>query len=63
MGLCVSEFLVGLGFLLRQGLSGLGFYGGLVCWLRRIVGSNNFSAQFIRVVSHCRGIGYNINNV
>ena len=46
MDLCVSEFQVGLGSLLRQGLSGPGFYGGLVCGLRRIVGSNKFSAQF-----------------
>ena len=29
--------------------------------LKKIVGSNNFSAQFIKVISHCKKIGYNIN--
>ena len=32
-----------------------------MCGLGGIVGSGGFSAQFIGVVSHCRGIGYNIN--
>ena len=29
--------------------------------LKKIVGSNNFSAQFIKIVSHYKKIGYNIN--
>ena len=29
--------------------------------LKKIVGSNNFSAQFIRIISHYKKIGYNIN--
>ena len=29
--------------------------------LRKIVGSNNFSAQFIKIISHYKKIGYNIN--
>ena len=29
--------------------------------LKRIVGSNNFSAQFIKIISHYKKIGYNIN--
>ena len=57
----ISGFRVGLGSLLRRGLSGPGFYGGLVCRLKKIVGSNNFSAQFIGVISHYGGIGYNID--
>ena len=57
----VSGFQVELGSLLRGGLSGPGFCGGLLCGLGRIVGSNNFSAQFVGVVSHCGKIGYNIN--
>ena len=37
-------------------------YGDLVYKLKKIVGSNNFSAQFIRIISHYKTIGYN-NNV
>ena len=29
--------------------------------MKKIVGSNNFSAQFIKVISHYKKIGYNIN--
>ena len=29
--------------------------------LKKIVGSNNFSAQFIKIISHCKKICYNIN--
>ena len=29
--------------------------------LKNIVGSNNFSAQFIKIISHYKKIGYNIN--
>ena len=47
--------------LLRQGLSEPEFYGDLVYKLKKIVGSNNFSAQFIKIISHYKKIGYNIN--
>ena len=47
--------------LLRQGLSVPEFYGDLVYKLKRIVGSNNFSAKFIKVISHYKKIGYYIN--
>ena len=30
----------------------LEFYGDLVCKFKKIVGSNNFSAQFIKLISH-----------
>ena len=43
----ISKFQVELKSLLRQGLSEPDFYGDLVYKLKRIVGSNNFSAQFI----------------
>ena len=56
----ISKFQVGLKSLLRQGLSEPDFYGDLVCKLK-IVGSNNFSAQFIKIISHYKKIGYNIN--
>ena len=42
----------GLKSLLRQGLSEPDFYGDLVYKLKKIVGSNNFSAQFIKIISH-----------
>ena len=36
------------------------FYGDLVYKLKKIVGSNNFSEQFIKIISHYKKIGYNI---
>ena len=47
--------------LLRRGLLEPGFCGDLVYKLKKIVGSNNFSAQFIKIISHYRKIGFNIN--
>ena len=44
----ISKFQVRLKSLLRQGLSDPDFYGDLVYKLKKIVGSNNFSAQFIK---------------
>ena len=43
----ISKFQIGLKSLLRQGLSEPEFYK-----LKKIVGSNNFSAQFIKIISH-----------
>ena len=57
----ISKFHVGLISLLRQGLSEPDFYGDLVYKLKKIVGSYNFSAQFIKIISHYKKIGYNIN--
>ena len=57
----ISKFQVGLKSLLRQGLSEPDFYGVLVYKLKKIVGSNNFSAQFIKIISHYKNIGFNIN--
>ena len=37
------------------------FYGDLVYKLKKIVGSNNFTAQFIKIISHYKKIGYNSN--
>ena len=37
------------------------FYGNLVYELKKIVGSNNFSAQFIKIIFHYKKIGHNIN--
>ena len=57
----ISKFQAGLKSLLCQGLSEHEFYGDLVYKLRKIVGSNNFSAQFIKIISHYKKINYNIN--
>ena len=57
----ISKFQVGLKSLLHQGLSEPDFYGDLVYKLKKIVGSNNFSAQFIKIISHYKKICYNIN--
>ena len=57
----ISKFQYGLKSLLRQVLSEPDFYGDLVYKLKKIVGSNNFSAQFIKIISHGKNIGYNIN--
>ena len=57
----IPKFQVGLNSLLRQGLSEPDFYGALVYKLKKIVGSNNFSAQFIKIISYYKKIGYNIN--
>ena len=46
---------------MRQELSEPEFYGDLVYKLKKIVGSNNFSAPFIKLISHYKKIGYNIN--
>ena len=31
--------------------------------LKKIVGSNSFSVQFIKIISHYKNIGYNINDL
>ena len=58
----ISKFQVGLKSLLRQGLTKPELYGDLVYMLKKIDGSNIFSAQFIKIISHNKKIGYN-NNV
>ena len=57
----ISKFQVELKSLLRQVLSEHEFYGDLVYKLKKIVRSNYFSAQFIKIISHYKKIGYNIN--
>ena len=57
----ISKFQVGLKSLLGQGLSEPELYGDLVYELKKIVGSNNFSAQIIKIISNYRKIGCKIN--
>ena len=47
--------------LLRQGLSEPDFYSDLVYKLKKMVGSNKFSAQFIKIISNYKNNGYSIN--
>ena len=48
----ISKFQVGFKSLLHQRLSEPELYGELVYKLKKIVGSNNFSAQFIKIIMH-----------
>ena len=57
----ISNFKVGLKSFLHQWLSEPEFFGDLVYKLKKIVGSNNFSVLFIKIISHYKKIGYNIN--
>ena len=57
----ISKFQVGLKSVLRQGLLEPEFYGDLVYKLKKIVGSNSFSMQFIKIISNYKKNGYNIN--
>ena len=57
----ISKFQIGLKSFLHQGLLEPEFYGDLVYKLKRIVGPNNFSVWFIKIISHYKKIGYNIN--
>ena len=57
----ISKSQVGLKSLLRHGLSEPEFYCDLVYRMKKIVGFNNFSGQFIKIISHYKKIGYNIN--
>ena len=58
----ITKFQVGLETLVRrQELLEPEFYGDLVYKLKKNVGSNNFSVQSIKIDSHYKKIGYNIN--
>ena len=46
---------------MHRGLSEHEFSGDLVYKLKKIVGSNSFSAPFIKIISHYKKIGYKIN--
>ena len=56
-----SKFQIGLKSLLRLELLEPKFYGDLVYKSKKIVCSNDFLAQFIKIISHYKKIGYNIN--
>ena len=50
---------IGYKSLLRQGLPKHEFYDDFVYKLKKIVGSNIFSGQFILLIFHYKKIGYN----
>ena len=49
-------FQVGLKSLLHQGFLNPEFYGDSVYKLKKVVGSNNFSTQFIKIISYYKKI-------
>ena len=57
----ISKFNVGLKTLLREGLSQPKFYGDLVYKLKKLIGKNDFSFQFRKIITRYSRIGYNLN--
>ena len=57
----ISKYNVGLKTLLSEGLSETEFYGDLVYKFKKLIGSNDFSFQFRKIITLYRRIGYNLN--
>ena len=57
----IVEYNIGLGALLRRGISEPIFYGGLVRGFKRIVGKPNFSDQFKKIIKRYIRVGYNLD--
>ena len=57
----ISKFNVGLKTLLREGLSEPEFFGDLVYKFKKLIGRNDFSFQFRKIVTRYRRICYNLN--
>ena len=57
----ISKFNVALKTLLREGLSETVFYGDLVYKFKKLIGRNDFSFHFRKVITRYRRIGYNLN--
>ena len=57
----ISNYNVGLKTLLSEGLSEPEFYGDLVYKFKKLIGSNDFSFQFRKIITRYRRIGYNLN--
>ena len=56
-----SKFNTVLKSLLKQGLSEPEFYGGFIYKFKKIVGRNDFSDQFRKIIIRYKRIGYNMN--
>ena len=57
----ICKYNVGLKTLLSEGLSEPEFYGDLVYKFKKLIGSNDFSFQFRKIITRYRRIGYNLN--
>ena len=57
----ISKYNVGLKTLLSEGLSEPEFYGDLVYKFKKLIGSNDFSFQFRKIITRYRRLGYNLN--
>ena len=57
----ISKYNVGLKTLLSEGLSEPEFYGDLVYKFKKLIGSNDFSFQFRKIIKRYKRIGYNLN--
>ena len=57
----ISKYNVGLKTLLSEGLSEPEFYGDLVYKFKKLIGSNDFSFQFRKIITRYRRIGYSLN--
>ena len=55
----ISKFNVGLMTLLHEGLSEPEFYGDLV-YFKKLIGRNDFSFQFRKIITRYRRIGCNL---
>ena len=55
------KYNVGLKTLLSEGLSEPEFYGHLVYKFKKLIGSNDFTFQFRKIITRYRRIGYNLN--
>ena len=53
----ISKFNVGLKTLLREGLSEPEFYGDLVYKFKKLIGRNDFSVEFKKIITRYRRIG------
>ena len=57
----ISKYNVGLKTLLSEGLSEPEFYGDLVYKFKKLIGINDFSFEFRKIITRYRRIGYNLN--
>ena len=57
----ISKYNVGLKTLLSEGLSEPEFYGDLVYKFKKLIGINDFSFQFRKIITCYRHIVYNLN--
>ena len=59
----ISKYNVGLKTLLGEGLSEPEFYGDLVYKFKKLIGRNDFSFHFRKIITRYRRTGYNLNSM